>query len=85
MTRNLLEFVTNYDDGVGAVWLRLSAFRYEGGVLKPLERLDLREGESVRIVVLRGARGLSEVIEKISREYRDVREDPLKVLLEGRR
>jgi len=59
--------------------------RYEGGVLKPLERLDLREGESVRIVVLRGARGLSEVIEKISREYRDVREDPLKVLLEGRR
>ena len=50
-----------------------------------MERLDLREGESVRIVVLRGARGLSEVIEKISREYRDVREDPLKVLLEGRR
>jgi len=28
--------------------------RYEGGVLKPLEKLDLKEGESVRIVVLRG-------------------------------
>ena len=59
--------------------------RYEGGVLKPLEKLDLKEGESVRVMVLRDARGLSEVIEKISREYRDVGEDPLKVLLEGRR
>ena len=59
--------------------------RYEGGVLKPLEKLDLKEGESVRVIVLRDARGLSEVIKKISREYRDVEEDPLKVLLEGRR
>ena len=52
MTRNLLEFVTN-DDRVDAVWLRLSAFATRG-VLKPLEKLDLKEGESVRIVVLRG-------------------------------
>ncbi len=50
-----------------------------------MEKLDLKEGESVRVMVLRDARGLSEVIEKISREYRDVGEDPLKVLLEGRR
>ncbi len=64
---------------------RVIRARYENGVLKPLERLDLKEGESVRIVVLRGARGLSEVIEKISIEYRDVEEDPSKVLLEGRR
>ena len=64
---------------------RVIRARYEDCVLRPLEGLDLKEGESVRIVVLRGARGLSEVIEKISGEYRDVEEDPLKVLLEGRR
>ena len=59
--------------------------KYENGVLKPLEKLDFKEGENVRLIVLRGARGLSEVIKKISEEYRDVKEDPLKVLLEGRR
>jgi len=64
---------------------RVIRARYENGVLKPLERLDLKEGESVRLMVLRGARGLSNVIKKISREYRDVKEDPLKALLEGRR
>ncbi|MCD6114533.1 MAG: antitoxin family protein, partial [Thermoprotei archaeon] len=26
--------------------------RYENGVLKPMEKLDLKEGEEVRIVVL---------------------------------
>ncbi len=64
---------------------RVIRARYENGVLKPLERLDLKEGESVRLMVLRDARGLSNVIKKISREYRDVKEDPLKALLEGRR
>ena len=64
---------------------RVIRARYENGVLKPLESLDLKEGESVRLMVLRGARGLSDVIKKISREYRDVKEDPLKALLEGRR
>jgi len=59
--------------------------KYENGVLKPLEKLDLREGESVMLIVLRGARGLSEVVKRISKEYRSVEEDPLKVLLEGRR
>jgi len=64
---------------------RVIRARYENGVLKPLERLDLKEGESVRLMVLRDARGLSNVIKKISREYRDVKEDPLKALLVGRR
>ncbi|RLF03739.1 MAG: antitoxin [Thermoprotei archaeon] len=64
---------------------RVIRARYENGVLRPLEKLDLEEGENVRLIVLRGARGLSEAIKEISREYRDVKEDPLKALLEGRR
>jgi len=64
---------------------RVIRARYENGVLKPLEKLDLREGESVKLIVLRGARGLSEVVKRVSREYQGVEEDPLKVLLEGRR
>jgi len=64
---------------------RVIRARCENGVLKPLEKLDLKEGESVRLIVLRGARGLSDVVKKISKEYRDVKEDPLKTLLEGRR
>ncbi len=64
---------------------RIIRARYENGVLKPLDELELEEGESVRLIVLRNARGLSEVIRRISREYRDVKEDPLKILLEGRR
>ena len=64
---------------------RVIRARYENGILKPLERLDLREGENVKLMVLRGARGLSEVVKRISRKYRGVEEDPLKVLLERRR
>jgi len=64
---------------------RVIRARYENGISKPLERLDLREGENVKLMVLRGARGLSEVVKRISREYRGVEEDPLKVLLERRR
>ncbi len=64
---------------------RVIRARYENGVLKPLEKLDLDEGESVKLIVVKGARGLSEVVKKISREYQDVKEDPLKILLEGRR
>ncbi len=59
--------------------------RYEGGVLKPLEELDLEEGEEVEIIIVGRSRGLSRTIKEISREYRDAKEDPLKVLLEGRR
>lgn len=42
--------------------------RYEGGVLKPLEPLDLEEGEYV-IVVKR--KGLIELAEELRREARE--------------
>jgi predicted DNA-binding antitoxin AbrB/MazE fold protein len=58
---------------------------YEKGVLKLLEKTDLRDGERVKVVILRGSRGLSDAVKRISKEYRGVREDPLKILLEGRR
>lgn len=37
------------------------------------------------MVIVRGSKGLSEAIERISSEYNDVDEDPLKALLESRR
>ena len=58
---------------------------YENGVLKLLEKLDLRDGERVKVIILRSSHGLSEVIKRISREYRDVKEDPLEALLKERR
>ncbi|RLG87079.1 MAG: hypothetical protein DRO15_05380 [Thermoprotei archaeon] len=46
------------------------------GVLKPLGNLDLREGESVKLIVLKGACGLSDAIKKISRqEHRRLRDN----------
>ena len=58
---------------------------YEGGVLRPLGELNLREGERVKICIVGRSRSLSEVIREISREYVGVGRDPLKLLLEGRR
>jgi len=58
---------------------------YEKGVLKPLGRLGLREGERVKILVVRGSRGLSETLRRLSREYEGVGEDPLETLLGARR
>jgi len=53
--------------------------RYENGVLKPMEKLDLKEGEEVRIVVL--PKEFSELIEEIEIE---AKEDVNNVLREGR-
>jgi len=64
---------------------RVIRAKYENGVLKPLESVDLEEGEIVKLVIIRGARGLSDAVKRISREYSDVKEDPLKILLEKRR
>ncbi|RLG85908.1 MAG: hypothetical protein DRO39_04430 [Thermoprotei archaeon] len=58
---------------------RVIRARYENGVLKPLEKLDLREGEEVRIVVL--PKEFSELIEEIEIE---AKEDVDKILREGR-
>jgi len=64
---------------------RVIRAKYENGVLKPLESVDLGEGEIVKLVIIRGARGLINVVKRISREYSNVKEDPLKILLEKRR
>jgi len=65
---------------VGLVGMvRVVRARYERGVLRPLEKLDLREGEEVRIIVL--PKDFSELVEGIEVE---AREDIDKVLREGR-
>ncbi len=53
--------------------------RYENGVLKPLEKLDLREGEEVRVLVL--PKEFPELVEEIEVE---AREDIDEVLRKGR-
>ncbi len=58
---------------------------YEKGVLKLLEEADLREGERVKVIIMRSARGFNDAVKRLAKEYRDVREDPLRVLLEERR
>ena len=52
---------------------------YEKGVFKPLEKVDLRDGERVRIEI---KESLADVIEKYSRK---VEKDILKEFLEERR
>jgi|GEM_PF-646366 len=65
---------------VGLVGMaRVVRARYEKDVLRPLERLDLREGEEVRIIIL--PKDFPELVEEIEVE---VREDVDKVLREGR-
>jgi len=59
---------------------RVIRARYENGVLKPLEKLDLREGEEVRVVVL--PKEFSELIEEIEIE---AKEDVNKILREDRK
>ena len=55
--------------------------RYENGVLKPLERLDLRDGEEV-IVVLKSFAGFKDEIPKIIVR---AEEDPIEKLSSERR
>lgn len=58
---------------------RVIRARFENGVLKPLEKLDLREGEVVKIVVL--PKDFPELVEEIEVE---AREDVDRVLRESR-
>jgi len=58
---------------------RIVRARYEDEVLKPLEKLDLRDGEEVRVVVL--SKDFSELIEEIEVE---AEENIERVLREGR-
>ncbi len=52
---------------------------YEKGVFKPLQKVDLKDGEKVRIEI---KEGLADIIEKYSRK---VDTDVLKEFLEERR
>ncbi len=58
---------------------------YENGVFKPLQKVDLKDGEVVRLRIESvKSKGLIEVIEKLSEKFKDVKEDPLEILLEMR-
>lgn len=62
---------------------RVVRARYENGVLRPLEPLDLREGEEVRVAVVRRSfRGFSESAGKYEFE---VDEDVVREFVEERR
>ncbi|PXF57317.1 MAG: hypothetical protein C4B59_15400 [Candidatus Methanogaster sp.] len=56
---------------------------YEKGVFKPLQRVDLPEKVKLRMRI--ESEGLYELIEDLSGMFRNVKEDPLKILLENRR
>ncbi len=56
---------------------------YEKGVFKPLQRVDLPEKVKLRMKI--ESEGLYELIEDLSGMFRNVKEDPLKILLENRR
>mgnify|MGYP000371375589 CR=1 FL=1 len=59
--------------------------RYENGVLKPLEELDLREGEEVIIrIEKKVAYGLVELVEELRKETPKV-DNPVKILEETRK
>jgi len=58
---------------------RVVRARYENGVLRPLERLDLEEGEEVRVSIL--PKEFPELVEEVEVEARG---DVDKVLREGR-
>ncbi len=61
---------------------------YEKGVFKPVEKVDLKEGERIEMVIIsrkKKSAELVELIERLSRKFRDVREDPLEVLIEMRK
>ena len=59
--------------------------RYENGVLKPLEKLELEEGEEVIVrVEKRIAYGLVELVEELRKEAPKV-DNPIEVLEETRK
>jgi len=59
---------------------------YKNGVFKPLQKVDLKDGEVVRLRIESvKSKRLIEAIEKLSEKFKDVKEDPLEILLEMRR
>jgi len=58
---------------------------YEDGVFKPLKKIDLPRGMRIRMKIVKSSNGLSNIIEKLSKEYASVDKDPLKHFLRERR
>jgi len=56
---------------------------YKNGVFKPLEKVDLKEGERVRIRIER--RGIYDVIKEYQKYFEDIDEDLTEILLRERR
>ena len=56
---------------------------YENGMFKPLQKVDLPEKTKLRLRI--ESKGLYELIEALSEMFKEVKEDPLKILLENRR
>ena len=56
---------------------------YEDGVFKPLERVDLKEGEKLRIRIEK--QGLYETIKKYRKYFEDIDEDLSEILIGERR
>jgi len=55
---------------------------YENGVFKPLQKVDLKEGERVRIRIER--RGIYDVIREYRKLFEDIDEDLTEILLRER-
>jgi len=71
--------------GVAIAMAKAIRARYEKGVLKPLEKLDLEEGEEVIIrVEKRVVHGLVELVERLRKEVPKV-DNPIEVLEEMRK
>jgi len=56
---------------------------YENGVFKPLEKVDLKEGERVRIRIER--REIYDIIKEYQKYFEDIDEDLTEILLRERR
>ncbi|WP_290900428.1 antitoxin family protein [Ferroglobus sp.] len=56
---------------------------YENGVFKPLEKVDLKEGEKVRIRIEK--RRIYDVIKEYQKYFEDIDEDLTEILLSERR
>ncbi len=64
---------------------RVIRAKYTGGILKPLDKLDLEEGELVSIIIeKRLSTGIAEIVNEI-RETTPKIENPIKILEELRK
>ncbi|WP_082585155.1 antitoxin AF2212-like protein [Thermococcus barophilus] len=55
---------------------------YENGVLKPLKKLNLKEGEKLRIKII--ANNIADFIRSFEKEIERPQKDPLKILQDMR-